>query len=43
MDNPLGDDRFKAMFTNPEFQIDEESEVSHLCVVMYLNNCTVTL
>ena len=27
-DNPLGDDRFKEMFTNPDFQIDEESEVS---------------
>ncbi|XP_065898622.1 nucleolar protein 10-like isoform X2 [Dysidea avara] len=25
-ENPLGDDRFKEMFTNPDFQIDEESE-----------------
>ena len=25
--NPLGDDRFSAMFLNPDFQVDEESEV----------------
>lgn len=25
--NPLGDERFVAMFTNPDFQVDEESEV----------------
>lgn len=25
--NPLGDDRFSAMFSNPDFQVDEESEV----------------
>lgn len=24
--NPLGDDRFSAMFTNPDFQVDEASE-----------------
>lgn len=24
--NPLGDDRFSAMFSNPDFQVDEESE-----------------
>ncbi|XP_073258939.1 nucleolar protein 10-like [Porites lutea] len=24
--NPLGDDRFSAMFLNPDFQVDEESE-----------------
>ena len=27
--NPLGDDRFAAMFSDPNFQIDEDSEVSH--------------
>ena len=27
--NPLGDDRFAAMFSNAKFQVDEESEVSH--------------
>ena len=25
--NPLGDERFSAMFSNPDFQVDEESEV----------------
>ena len=25
--NPLGDDRFAAMFTNPDFAIDQDSEV----------------
>ncbi len=25
--NPLGDERFAALFTNPDFQVDEESEV----------------
>ena len=25
--NPLGDDRFSAMFSNPDFQVDEESQV----------------
>ena len=25
--NPLGDDRFSAMFSNPDFQVNEESEV----------------
>ena len=25
--NPLGDDRFSAMFSNPDFQVDQESEV----------------
>lgn len=24
--NPLGDDRFSAMFSNPDFQVDEESQ-----------------
>ena len=28
--NPLGDDRFAAMFKNPDFQVDEESEVKTL-------------
>ena len=28
--NPLGDERFVAMFSNPNFQIDEESEVLHI-------------
>lgn len=27
VNNPLGDDRFSAMFSNPDFQVDEESEV----------------
>ena len=31
--NPLGDDRFAAMFTNPDFTIDQESEVC-ICVCM---------
>lgn len=26
VNNPLGDDRFSAMFLNPDFQVDEESE-----------------
>ena len=26
--NPLGDDRFWAMVLNPDFQVDEESEVN---------------
>ena len=25
--NPLGDDRFAAMFSNPDFTVDPESEV----------------
>ena len=25
--NPLGDDRFAAMFSNPDFIVDPESEV----------------
>ena len=25
--NPLGDDRFAAIFTNPDFEVDESSEV----------------
>ena len=41
MDNPLGDDRFKAMFTNPDFQINEESEVSHLPILVHSDNCIV--
>jgi len=28
--NPLGDDRFAAMFSNPDYQVDEESEVQYL-------------
>ena len=39
MENPLGDERFKAMFTNPDFQIDEESEVSpfvFVCLSEYI-------
>ena len=24
--NPLGDDRFAALFTNPDFEVDESSE-----------------
>ena len=28
--NPLGDERFVDMFSNPNFQIDEESEVLHM-------------
>ncbi len=28
MSNPLGDDRFAAIFTNPDFEVDESSEVS---------------
>lgn len=27
VNNPLGDDRFSAMFSNPDFQVDEESQV----------------
>ena len=27
MSNPLGDNRFAAMFSDANFQIDEESEV----------------
>ncbi|RMX53671.1 hypothetical protein pdam_00000332 [Pocillopora damicornis] len=26
VNNPLGDDRFSAMFSNPDFQVDEESQ-----------------
>ena len=28
----LEDERFAAMFTNPDFQVDEESEVSQILV-----------
>ena len=31
LSNPLGDDRFAAMFSNPDFQVDEESEVWTAC------------
>ena len=31
--NPLGDDRFAAMFSNPDFQVDEESEVQYYPLV----------
>ena len=35
--NPLEDDRFSAMFSDPNFQIDEDSEVttSSLAIAMY--------
>ena len=32
--NPLGDSRFSAMFSNPNFQIDEESEVGNMHYIM---------
>ena len=41
--NPLGDDRFAAMFTNPDFTIDQDSEVGGggrlLCVSVCLFLC----
>ncbi len=28
LSNPLGDDRFAALFTNPDYHVDEQSEVN---------------
>ena len=43
LSNPLGDDRFAAMFTNPDFTIDQDSEVGGggrlLCVSVCLFLC----
>lgn len=36
--NPLGDDRFSAMFLNPDFQVDEESEVKQSYIAQVLCN-----
>lgn len=40
-DNPLGDDRFKALFTNPDFQIDEESEVRKSFLLLHSFCCNL--
>ena len=36
--NPLGDDRFSAMFLNPDFQVDEESEVKQTYIAQVFYN-----
>lgn len=38
--NPLGDERFSALFTNPDFQVDEESEVHTYIHRVHYHSCT---